>query len=125
MDINDIIGYNKCDCGAVTLYFAQGNNFTCSIKQKNLKYYGIDLRKKLFSEFGGSYESYVATSGKIVPTIVVAINLYEAFDETYFSRMDVRSYICPDRLPQNNGGSNQSHIIRTKIFSDKFCLLLR
>jgi hypothetical protein len=45
MNIKDIIGYNKCDCGAITLYFAQGDNYTCSIKQKNLKYYGIDLRK--------------------------------------------------------------------------------
>ncbi|MBO5120122.1 MAG: type VII secretion protein EssC [Bacilli bacterium] len=48
----------------------------------------VDSRKKLFAEFGGSYESYVTTSGKIVPTIVVAINLFEAFDESYMDLQD-------------------------------------
>ena len=43
MNINDIIGYDKCQCGAVTLYFANGTN--SSVKQKNLKKFGIDLRK--------------------------------------------------------------------------------
>ena len=43
----------------------------------------IENRKKLFSEFGGSYESYIKNSGKVIPNIVVIINLYEAFDEMY------------------------------------------
>lgn len=48
----------------------------------------IEKRKKLFSEFGGSYESYVKTSGKIIPNIIVMINLYEAFDEMYPDMQD-------------------------------------
>ena len=43
----------------------------------------VDNRKKLFSNFGGTYDSYVKNSGKTVPTIIVIINLFEAFDETY------------------------------------------
>ncbi len=43
----------------------------------------IDTRKKLFSEYGGSYSSYIKNSGKMMPNIVVIINLYEAFDEMY------------------------------------------
>ena len=41
--MKNIIGYNKCQCGAITLYFADGT--VNSIKQKNLKKFGIDLRK--------------------------------------------------------------------------------
>lgn len=41
--MNNIIGYDKCQCGAITLYFADGT--INSIKQKNLKKFGIDLRK--------------------------------------------------------------------------------
>lgn len=33
--MNNIIGYNKCQCGAITLYFDDGT--TNSVKQKNLK----------------------------------------------------------------------------------------
>lgn len=43
----------------------------------------IETRKKLFAEYGGSYSSYIKNSGKIIPNIVVIINLYEAFDEMY------------------------------------------
>ena len=41
--MNNIIGYDKCDCGAITLYFA--DDTVNSVKQRNLKKFGIDLRK--------------------------------------------------------------------------------
>lgn len=42
--VMEIIGYSKCDCGAVTV-FTDGLNYSC--KQENLKRFfpGIDLRK--------------------------------------------------------------------------------
>ena len=43
----------------------------------------IEKRKKLFSDFSGDYQTYVKSSGKTVPNIVVIINNYEAFNEAY------------------------------------------
>ena len=40
-----IIGYSKCDCGAITVYMENGESYSC--EQKDLKKYfpGIDLRR--------------------------------------------------------------------------------
>lgn len=43
----------------------------------------IDERKKLFSNYNGNYVTYCKNSGKSVPNIVVVINNYEAYAETY------------------------------------------
>ena len=48
----------------------------------------IDNRKKEFSDYNGDYSFYVKSSGKIVPTIVVIINNYEAFNEMYSNYED-------------------------------------
>ncbi len=40
-------------------------------------------RKSLFSAFGGSYQQYLVSSGKSLANIIVVINNYEAFLETY------------------------------------------
>ena len=40
-------------------------------------------RKKLFSDYGGDYASFIANSGSTLPSIVVAINNYAAFSELY------------------------------------------
>ncbi len=58
------------------------NNLIKMLKQE------IDTRKKLFSEYGGSYSSYIKNSGKIIPNIIVIVNLYEAFDEMYSELQD-------------------------------------
>ena len=87
------INFYILDCGAETLKLYDDvphvgdvllsndtekiNNLFKMLKEE------IENRKKLFSEFGGSYESYIKNSGKIIPNIVVIINLYEAFDEMY------------------------------------------
>ena len=87
------VNFYIIDCGAETLKLYENsphigdvllssdtekiNNLFKMLKEE------IDTRKKLFSEYGGSYESYIKNSGKIIPNIVVIINLYEAFDEMY------------------------------------------
>ena len=43
----------------------------------------IEKRKKLFSEFGGSYSSYVESGQTPPPNIVVILNNFEAFTENY------------------------------------------
>lgn len=43
----------------------------------------INERKKLFSEYNGNYISYIKESGKTLPNIVVVINNYEAYAESY------------------------------------------
>lgn len=43
----------------------------------------IETRKDLFANYNGEFEYYCKNSGKKVPSIVVVINNFEAFDETY------------------------------------------
>lgn len=43
----------------------------------------IEERKKLFSSYNGDYVTYCQKSGKTVPNIVIVINNYEAYAESY------------------------------------------
>ena len=43
----------------------------------------IEERKILFADFNGDYYTYCKNSGKMVPSIVVVINNYESYQETY------------------------------------------
>jgi len=43
----------------------------------------IEKRKELFSEYNGDYRTYIQNSGKYIPNIVVIINNYESYQETY------------------------------------------
>lgn len=49
----------------------------------------IEKRKKLFSDFSGDYQTYIKQSGNTVPTFVVIINNYEAFNEIYGNYDDI------------------------------------
>ena len=40
-------------------------------------------RRTLFSEYGGDYASYLRTSGKLIPNIVVLLNNYAGFSEQF------------------------------------------
>ena len=40
-------------------------------------------RKKLFSNYNGSYSTYVRTSGESVPSIITFVNGFESFNELY------------------------------------------
>ncbi len=43
----------------------------------------LETRKNLFTEYNGDYNYYCKNSGSIIPTIIVIINHYESFIETY------------------------------------------
>lgn len=49
----------------------------------------VERRKKIFSDFSGDYQTYIKNSGKTVPTFVVIINNYEAFNEVYSTYEDI------------------------------------
>ena len=53
----------------------------------------IEKRKKLFADYGGDYKSYISTSGNTLPSIVVAINNFSAFTETYEEKEDAIAYL--------------------------------
>lgn len=43
----------------------------------------MEIRKKLFAEYNGSYQNFIKNSGKTMPTVVTIINGFESFDELY------------------------------------------
>lgn len=53
----------------------------------------IEKRKKLFADYGGDYTSYIKSSGKTLPSIVVAINNFSAFTEAYEEKEEAVSYL--------------------------------
>lgn len=53
----------------------------------------IEKRKKLFADYGGDYESYIKSSGKKLPSIVIAINNFAAFTEMYEEKEEAVSYL--------------------------------
>ena len=53
----------------------------------------IEKRKKLFADYGGDYTSYLKSSGKTLPAIVVAINNFAAFTEAYEEKEEAVSYL--------------------------------
>lgn len=56
----------------------------------------ITLRKNLFSEYGGDYESYCKNSGKVIPNIVILLNNYAGFAEQYEDLQEVFSVLTRD-----------------------------
>lgn len=56
-------------------------------------YQEIEKRKKLFSEYGGDYQSYIRTAEASLPAIVVMIHNYSAFVETYEDKEEAISYL--------------------------------
>ncbi len=53
----------------------------------------IEKRKKLFADYGGDYASYIKASGKTLPSIVIAINNFAAFTETYEEKEEAISFL--------------------------------
>ena len=43
----------------------------------------LETRKKLFTDYNGDFNFYCKHSGKTLPTIIVIINNYDAYSETY------------------------------------------
>ena len=56
-------------------------------------YKELENRKKKFSDFGGTYTTFIEESGKSVPNIIVAINNYATFTEIYPDKEDALNYL--------------------------------
>jgi S-DNA-T family DNA segregation ATPase FtsK/SpoIIIE len=56
-------------------------------------YVEIKKRKKLFSDYGGDYRSYIRNSGKKIESILVVIHNFAAFTEGYGDKEEDVSYL--------------------------------
>lgn len=56
----------------------------------------MNERKKLFKQYGGSYDNYIKNSNKKKPNIVVIINSIESLNEIYFEIADNYASIIRD-----------------------------
>ncbi len=58
----------------------------------------IELRKKLFADYGGDYHSYLRTSGEQLPSIIIAIHNFTAFTEVYEDHEEDIAYLSREGL---------------------------
>jgi len=56
----------------------------------------VEKRKKLFSNYNGEYELYCKKSGNTLPTIVVVINNFEAYQDTYEEYDEILNVLSRD-----------------------------
>ena len=56
-------------------------------------YKELETRKRKFAEYGGSYLTYIEESEEKVPNIIIVINNYAAFAETYPEKEDAINYL--------------------------------
>jgi len=56
-------------------------------------YQEVERRKKLFSDYGGDYQSYIRTTKSGIESIIVMIHNYSAFAETYEALEEAISYL--------------------------------
>ncbi|WP_138755922.1 type VII secretion protein EssC [Paenibacillus sinopodophylli] len=61
-------------------------------------YQEIEKRKKLFSDYGGDYHSYIRSTKFGLESIVVMIHNYSAFAETYEEKEDAISYLTREGI---------------------------
>lgn len=61
-------------------------------------YKEIEARKKLFSEYGGDYNSYIKSSGKTLQSMLIVIHNYAAFSETYEEKEDAINFLTREGL---------------------------
>jgi len=53
----------------------------------------IDRRVRLFTDYGGDYNSYISATGEALPNIVVIVSNFAAFIETYEEKEEAISYL--------------------------------
>ena len=63
-----------------------------------LLYKEIEKRKKLFSDYGGDFKSYIETAKDKLPSIVIIINNFSAFTETYEEKEEAVNYISREGI---------------------------
>jgi DNA segregation ATPase FtsK/SpoIIIE, S-DNA-T family len=61
-------------------------------------YKEIEKRKKLFSDYGGDYQSYMGAGKTDIASIAVIIHNYSAFAETYEDKEEAISYLTREGL---------------------------
>ena len=88
----------------------------------------LDKRKKLFVDYGGSYNNYIQQSGNKLPLISIVINNYEVFQETMGNFTDVLATMYRDTLKYGvsfvitTGAANSFRPRLAEYFSNKLCL---
>lgn len=63
-----------------------------------LLYKEIEKRKKLFSDYGGDYQSYIRATKQEIESIVVFIHNYSAFAETYEDKEEAIAYLTREGI---------------------------
>ncbi len=58
----------------------------------------IQRRKKLFSDYGGDYQSYLRASKQEMEAVIVIIHNYSAFTETYDDKEETIAYLTREGL---------------------------
>jgi S-DNA-T family DNA segregation ATPase FtsK/SpoIIIE len=58
----------------------------------------IERRKKLFSDYGGDYQSYINNSKEDIESIVIVVHNYSAFAETYEEKEDAIAYLSREGI---------------------------
>jgi S-DNA-T family DNA segregation ATPase FtsK/SpoIIIE len=58
----------------------------------------VERRKKLFSEYGGDYHSYIRATKESVESIVVIIHNYSGFAETYEEKEEAIAYLTREGI---------------------------
>jgi len=58
----------------------------------------MNERKKLFANYNGDYVTYCQKSGKVIPNIVIVINNYEGYQESYAEYDDLLNLLTRDSI---------------------------
>lgn len=58
----------------------------------------IEVRRRLFSDYGGDYQSYIKNSNKEIETIVIVIHNYSAFTEIYNEKEENVAFLSREGL---------------------------
>ena len=133
---SDEVNFYIIDCGAETL--KQFNKMphigdVCLLDDNskinnlfNMLDREINKRRELFSEYGGSYVSYISNSDKKLPLIVVVLNSYESFAENFGNTVEQFIRILRDSskygvvfimsaISANSLGSRVSQLFNNKL----------
>lgn len=90
----------------------------------------IATRKDLFADYNGDYDFYINNSGKMIPSIIVIINNYEAFNETYNQYEDTISQLTREGVKYGiifvltTSASNMVRYRLSQNFKEKLALQL-
>lgn len=99
-------------------------NFSVILKKE------MEKRKDLFSDYMGDYKTYIKESGKIVPTILCIINMYENLSELYSTFVDNLTILFKDGSKYGiyfmvtTVGTNSLRYRIAQLFNTKLCTKL-